>query len=67
MIEMTGARDHRVFAGKLDRGVLGLAEKAIAIALRAPSGDFREWDVIADWASEIGSALRAPITPPSGP
>ena len=60
MIELTAARGHQVFAGKLDRGVLGLAEKAIAIALRAPYGDFREWDAIAAWASEISTALRSP-------
>ena len=60
MIELTAARGHQVFAGKLDRGMLGLAEKAIAIALRAPYGDFREWDAIAAWASEISTALRSP-------
>ena len=34
ILEATGARDHRVFSGKLDKGTLGFAEKAIVLALR---------------------------------
>src|SRR5205807_2446948 len=35
LVEATGAREHRVFAGRLDRHHLGFAERAIALALRA--------------------------------
>src|SRR6266511_2050744 len=35
LLEQTGARDHRVFAGKIDKHGLGLAEKAIEDAVVA--------------------------------
>jgi menaquinone-dependent protoporphyrinogen oxidase len=54
----TGARDHRVFAGKLDKGSLGFAEKAIVLALRVAEGDFRDWDAIRHCAREIAAELR---------
>ena len=56
--ERTGARDHRLFAGKLDRSALGFGESAVVLAFRAPEGDFRDWDEIAAWAGEIARALR---------
>jgi menaquinone-dependent protoporphyrinogen oxidase len=57
VIEATSARDHRVFAGKLDRARLGFAEKAIVLALRAPFGDFRDWQDIRGWAVAIAGEL----------
>lgn len=50
-------RDHRVFVGKLDPETLGFAERLIAKAVHAPSGDFRDWDAIRDWAQSIASEL----------
>jgi len=55
ILEATGARDHRVFPGRLDKGALGFAEKAIVLALRVAEGDFRDWDAIRDWAREIAA------------
>ncbi len=52
-----GARDHRVFAGKLDRRTLSLMERAITSMVKAPEGDFREWEEIRGWALEIGDCL----------
>jgi len=62
----TRARDHRVFGGRLDRGRLGLAERAITRVVRAPDGDFRPWDEIAAWAREIATELEVPpvVAPP---
>ena len=60
MVSATSAREHRVFAGRLDRAGLGFTEKAIAVALRAPDGDFREWDLIRAWADGIADELRTP-------
>lgn len=57
--ETTRSRAHRVFAGKLGRAKLGFGEKAIATALRAPYGDFRDWHAIRDWATEIAESLQA--------
>src|SRR3712207_194178 len=53
ILEATKARGHRVFSGKLEKGKLGFAEKAIVLALRAPEGDFREWEAIRAWAKDI--------------
>ncbi len=58
LLEQTGARDHRVFAGKIDKHGLGLAEKAIVLALRAPAGDFRDWAAIEEWAGTIADTLQ---------
>jgi menaquinone-dependent protoporphyrinogen oxidase len=59
IVAATKAREHRVFAGKLVKRQLGFAEKAIVVALRVPEGDFRNWDEIRDWASEIIDSLRS--------
>jgi menaquinone-dependent protoporphyrinogen oxidase len=57
MIESTKARDHRVFAGRLSKKGLSFGEKAIVLALRAPEGDFRDWDEIRAWAAEIAKEM----------
>lgn len=54
----TGAMDQRVFAGRLTQSQLSLPERLIVKAVRAPYGDFRPWDDIADWAIEIARYLR---------
>jgi len=62
LMTMIGARGHRLFAGKIDKSKLGLAEKAIVAALRIPYGDFRDWTQINQWALEIADEL-AHISP----
>ena len=57
LIGSTGARDHRIFAGMLERSRLGFAERAIVRALHAPEGDFRDWEAIEGWAAEIAAEL----------
>ena len=59
VMEVTGARGHRVFPGKLVKAGLGFGEKAIVLALRAPEGDFRDWDEIRAWAAQVAHGLRA--------
>ena len=58
ILTATGARDHRVFAGRLVRKRLSFPERAIVSALRVPDGDFRDWPEIRQWADEIADALR---------
>jgi menaquinone-dependent protoporphyrinogen oxidase len=53
----TGAREHRVFAGKLVRKQLSFPERAIVSALHVPDGDFRDWTEVRQWAAGIASAL----------
>lgn len=62
ILEATGARDHRVFAGRLDKSALGFAEKAVMVAVRASEGDFRDWEEIREWSREIAATLQAPAT-----
>ena len=57
--EATGAREHRLFSGRLEKRDLGLAEKAIVTVIRAPEGDFRSWTQIEAWAMQIARTLQA--------
>ena len=52
-----GAREHRVFRGKLDKSGLSIAERALVRIAKAPSEDQRDWKAIHIWAAEIGAAL----------
>jgi menaquinone-dependent protoporphyrinogen oxidase len=56
-------RNHRVFAGKLDKRGLGLAERAITGAMKAPEGDFRPWAEIEAWAAAIAQELSEVSVP----
>jgi menaquinone-dependent protoporphyrinogen oxidase len=58
LIEASAAAEHRVFAGRLDRKLLSFGEKAVVIAVRAPEGDFRDWDVIDTFAAAIAERLN---------
>ena len=46
-------RGHKMFFGALDAGKLSFGERMIVKAVKAPEGDFRDWDEIARWAKEI--------------
>ena len=58
VLETTHAREHKLFAGKVDKGELGLLEKAAVRAAHASEGDHRDWDEINRWASAIAAQLR---------
>lgn len=55
--EALSPRDHRIFFGALDRDKLGFGERMIVKAVKAPDGDFRDWDAIRDWADRIAPEL----------
>jgi len=61
--ELIRPRDHRVFSGRLAGDDLGLGEKLIVKAVRAPFGDYRDWEAIEAWAAEIAAALRPEAVP----
>jgi menaquinone-dependent protoporphyrinogen oxidase len=50
-------RDHRVFFGALDPEKLGFGERMVVKAVRAPTGDFRNWEDIRDWSGGIATSL----------
>jgi menaquinone-dependent protoporphyrinogen oxidase len=58
LIQATGAREHRIFSGKIDKRRLGFGERLAIKLVRAPEGDFRDWEAIRAWAREIAAALR---------
>ncbi len=59
------ARDHRVFAGRVNRDDLGWVERTIVGMVKAPDGDFRDWDAIRRWAIEIAAAVQPTGVPPA--
>ncbi len=59
VLSAVNTTEHELFSGKLDIEKLGFAERAITKALRAPDGDFRDWDAISAWAAYIAKSLSA--------
>lgn len=57
LTKLIGAREHRQFAGDVDRKRLGFGERLIMAVVRAPDGDFRPWPEIEAWANEIARVL----------
>ena len=51
-------REHRLFAGKLDKDKLSFGERALVLAVRGAEGDFRAWDEIKAWARGIAATLH---------
>jgi menaquinone-dependent protoporphyrinogen oxidase len=68
LLTVTGARQHRVFPGRLDKQLLTFPERAMVTAMRAPLGDFRDWAAVHAWAAEIAADLAVPAsTATAGP
>ena len=55
----TGAKDHQMFAGKLDRKSLTPVQRAVLLAFPGLNGDFRDWAKIRQWAVGIAQQLAA--------
>ena len=65
VLKATGARSHAVFPGRIDRSLLGFAERALVRTLRVPEGDFRDWDAISAWADEISDTVTGDAAQPA--
>jgi menaquinone-dependent protoporphyrinogen oxidase len=50
-------RDIAVFHGNADVNKLNFIEKRMLDTVKAPLGDFRDWEAITSWAGAIASAL----------
>ena len=55
-------RDIALFHGELDMEKLSFAEKLIVKGIKAPVGDFRDWDAIASWTATIADELKQTIS-----
>jgi menaquinone-dependent protoporphyrinogen oxidase len=51
------ARDMAIFHGALDPKKMNFIERWMIKNVKAPIGDFRDWDAITAWASAISNAL----------
>lgn len=59
------AVDHHVFAGRLSRNGLNIAERALTSVMHAPEGDFRPWAEIDAWAWGIARTLAERAAAPA--
>ena len=57
LLEATHAREHKVFAGKLENRSLGISERLMAKAVHAPEGDFRDLGAVIEWARSIALSI----------
>ena len=51
-------RNIAVFHGKLDPRKLNFLERVVVKGVKAPIGDFRDWNMIQEWAIGIAQTLR---------
>lgn len=59
LVERVAARGYVTFTGASDRSRLTLLDRMITRAVKAPDGDFRDWDAIRDFAQGVADALEA--------
>lgn len=53
-----GVRDIALFHGAADESKMNFLEKWMLKNVKAPVGDFRDWEAISAWAAGIGAALQ---------
>ena len=58
-----GPRDITAFHGALDASKLNFLEKFIIRNVKAPVGDFRDWEAITAWAAAIAEELQGEVSP----
>ena len=54
-----------LFHGRLDKPQLGFGERLMVNAVKAPMGDFRDWDMIRAWTNRIVAELKSEAHIPS--
>jgi menaquinone-dependent protoporphyrinogen oxidase len=56
--DRVGPRDTAFFMGDLNLQKLNLPEKLIIKAMKAPTGDYRDWEAIDGWTTSIAEGLK---------
>jgi len=59
LMTLVGAREHKMFAGRLQKEGLGITERVAVRMVGSPWGDYRPWDEIHAWADQIAKELMA--------
>jgi menaquinone-dependent protoporphyrinogen oxidase len=54
-------RGDATFDGALDAQKLSLSERMMVKAVRAPYGDYRNWDEVDAWARSVATSLGSPV------
>ncbi len=57
-----GARDIALFHGSADASKMNFLEKWMLKNVKAPAGDYRDWDAIIAWSEAIAEVLREGAT-----
>src|SRR5690606_5863045 len=57
LVERIQPQGIALFHGKLDPASLSYLERLLIKGVRAPVGDFRDWDMIREWAAEIACVI----------
>jgi len=58
LAETVHAREHKLFAGTLDKSKLNIVEKAAVHVAHSREGDHRDWLAIDNWAAVIARELQ---------
>ena len=58
-------RDCQIFFGALSPEKLSIFERFVARAVKAPEGDFRDWERVQTWAEDIAHALTPDFVAPN--
>lgn len=59
VVAATGAFEHHLFAGRIEKETLSLPERALVKALRVSEGDDRDWNEIERWAAAIADSISS--------
>ncbi len=57
VFERVKPRDHAIFHGAMDAARMSTLERWLIKKIKAPLGDFRDWEAIPAWAAGIAQAI----------
>ena len=58
VIAATEPKDMTIFHGALDKSKLNRLERMTINMVKAPVGDFRDWDQVKEWSEKIATSLK---------
>jgi len=51
-----------LFAGAMDYSKLPFILRLLMKAMKSPQGDFRDWEAITSWATDIAAVLKEAVS-----